>query len=262
MIVINLRSVLYGGRNTFVGYESGLKTSTSDSTYVGSQAGLFEDNGYKNIYLGSNAGPPNVIPAHPGLGRILVGANATTAGTPSVPWCGNDIGLGFQSTIESCNQIKLGNTALKSFRVGSVASWSTPSDRRLKSDITEAVRGLSFIHRLQPVQYRFQGSKALRTGFIAQEVEKADPLFPGVVKPDHPQNFYALEYDAFIPALVKSVQELNGNLNRMQPPPARGNDLAHLKWIVLWWVLTGVCFGLCMTMQWKISAHMRPPKRR
>ncbi len=57
----------------------------------------------------------------------------------------------------------------------------------------------------------YEGPKKLRTGFLAQDVEKiAEDLgynFDGVFKPQHDKDHYSLAYSQFIMPLVKSVQE-------------------------------------------------------
>jgi len=90
-----------------------------------------------------------------------------------------------------------------------VASWTTASDRSLKTDIQVAKRGLSFIKALRPVLFELKGNKSTQLGFIAQEVEAVDETFPGLLKPENSNDFYALNYEAFIPALARSIQEID-----------------------------------------------------
>lgn len=88
-------------------------------------------------------------------------------------------------------------------------AWSNASDSRLKKDVKDSQRGLEFVNQLRPVDYDLKASNKPETGFIAQEVELADPSFPGVIKPAHDQDYYSLTYTDFIPSLVKSIQELD-----------------------------------------------------
>lgn len=59
-----------------------------------------------------------------------------------------------------------------------------------------------------------------RSGFIAQEVEKAAMAsgynFSGIVKPKTPQEHYGLSYELFVVPLVKAVQELNDSNKKLQ----------------------------------------------
>jgi hypothetical protein len=56
-----------------------------------------------------------------------------------------------------------------------------------------------------------EAAQIRRTGFIAQEVEKAAMAsgydFSGIIKPKTEQDHYSLSYDAFVVPLVKAVQE-------------------------------------------------------
>jgi hypothetical protein len=56
-----------------------------------------------------------------------------------------------------------------------------------------------------------EASSIRRTGFIAQEVEKAAQAsgynFSGIVKPNSPSGHYGLSYELFVVPLVKAVQE-------------------------------------------------------
>ena len=56
-----------------------------------------------------------------------------------------------------------------------------------------------------------EASAIRRTGFIAQEVEKAALVtayeFSGIIKPKTAQEHYGLSYESFVVPLVKAVQE-------------------------------------------------------
>jgi hypothetical protein len=129
--------------------------------------------------------------------------------------------------------------------VNSSGTFNTTSDGRFKYHIREDVKGLDFILRLRPVTYQFDtkklaaftggkanladaanptdsGNLALqtayketeqirRTGFVAQEVEKAAADagydFDGVTIPKTDRQYYSLSYASFVVPLVKAVQE-------------------------------------------------------
>jgi len=65
-----------------------------------------------------------------------------------------------------------------------------------------------------------QASAIRRSGFIAQEVEKAADAtgydFSGIVKPKTEQDHYGLSYEAFVVPLVKAVQELNAQVGQLR----------------------------------------------
>ena len=121
--------------------------------------------------------------------------------------------------------------------------FTTPSDGRFKFNIREDVKGLDFILKLRPVTYQFNTKKEedfirgvngggadagggssgaqpvayseammiRRTGFIAQEVEKAAKMtgydFDGLNAPKTDKEYYSLSYSSFVVPLVKAVQE-------------------------------------------------------
>ena len=68
---------------------------------------------------------------------------------------------------------------------------------------------------------------ALRTGFIAQEVESAATNlgyeFSGVDKPKHDADFYSLRYAEFVVPLVKAIQEQQAIIAELQ------NELNKLR---------------------------------
>jgi trimeric autotransporter adhesin len=99
---------------------------------------------------------------------------------------------------------------------------------------------LDFIMQLRPVTYQFdvkrfdsqlglqntdnasynEAELLRRTGFIAQEVEKAATStgynFSGVIKPVKQGDHYSLSYDAFVVPLVKAVQEQQQVIDQQQ----------------------------------------------
>ena len=139
--------------------------------------------------------------------------------------------LGYNAQINASNKVVVGDANITS--IGGQVGWTTISDGRFKKDITENVPGLLFITKLRPVTYhhnmnaiaqilntpdslRLKESEILagamlRTGFIAQEVEKAaNDLgfdFSGVDKPKSDDGYYGLRYAEFTVPLVKAVQE-------------------------------------------------------
>ena len=253
LTVLDLSNPEPGFYNTFVGESAGWQNQGGANIFIGRSASPSNMTGSNHIFMGASSGTPS------GSHAICIGFFAgDTSGTSSLEGA---ISLGHRSSAAG-NKITLGkNPDLKNFFVGSVAAWPTPSDRALKTNITDSARGLSFVRQLRPVQYQFEGSADPRVGFIAQEVEQTDSQFPGLVKPQHAQDFYALQYDSFIPSLVKSVQELHGQIQTFNAPPARASGLGPLKWIAMLCALTLVCLGACLYMHMKIRAWAALPER-
>jgi hypothetical protein len=116
--------------------------------------------------------------------------------------------------------------------IGGKVNWSTYSDGRIKKDIRDDVKGLSFINKLKPVTNfkdlrkiasithspdsvdfpgKFDGEHIRYSGFVAQDVEKAAKEtgyeFSGIHKPKNQNDLYSLTYVDFVISLVKAVQE-------------------------------------------------------
>jgi hypothetical protein len=197
--------------NTFLGNHAGAGNTSAFNTFIGTNAGQFDINGHGNMYIGFNTGPASnsINPVHYAV--IALGSNAMVSNALTQ----NAIALGSATSAVS-NQIKLGDNTLTTFKVGSVAQWPTPSDQHLKSDIHDAKRSMSFIRGLKPVLYEMNDHSMTRLGFIAQDVEKTDAHFPGLVRPAVKGDFYALNYEAFLPAIASSIQEIDDRLKKLE----------------------------------------------
>jgi hypothetical protein len=204
-----------GSYNTTNGMVSLYNNSTgSHNTAIGYRTLLFNTTGSYNTAIGEDA--------------TVNSGNLTNA-----------TAIGYGATVNASNKVRIGNGAVTSIE-GQVA-FSVPSDGRFKFQVKEDVKGLDFILQLRPVTYQFDvkrfntqysqagagnessnGNYALqaaydeatsvrRSGFIAQEVEKAANTvgynFSGILRPQTPEDHYSLSYEAFVVPLVKSVQE-------------------------------------------------------
>ncbi len=199
-------------------------TALSGNTAVGSHS-LFNTTAGNNTAIGTRAG----ITVIDGVGNTLVGANADVY----KPQINNGTAIGYLAIVNSSDKVRIGNTKVKVIE-GEVA-FSSSSDARFKYNIKKNVPGLDFIKRLIPVTYYFDDEKMdhftrtgelsnpmvhstsskeikqLRTGFLAQDVEKAAGEsgfdFDGIHKPMNDKDHYSLAYGLFVVPLVKAVQE-------------------------------------------------------
>ena len=229
-----------GVNNTAIGFQAmGINsTVTADyNTAVGYQAAIGLTNQNYNTCVGYQAGLL-------GLGTgTLIGAGIVQNAAGYT----NATALGYSTTLDGSNRVRLGNTAITS--IGGYAGWTTlPSDARYKRNVREDVSGLDFILRLRPVTYSVDvekivadlgedftadplGNRLLReqvpeilaarkekaliryTGFIAQEVDSAAKAvgydFSGVDKVTNSDRMLGLRYAEFVVPLVKAVQEQN-----------------------------------------------------
>ena len=101
---------------------------------------------------------------------------------------------------------------------GSVKYWiDKASDKRLKENIAPAtINALDAINKLNMVEFDFiKDKKHEKVGLIAQEVEK---VIPQAISrnPENEDDFLHIDYTAFVPYLIKAIQELNQKIERLE----------------------------------------------
>lgn len=116
------------------------------------------------------------------------------------------------------------------------ATYLTTSDSRLKSNIHDMNDALVLIQKLRPVYFDYNidyskveneqlrekmlNSDKNRLGFVAQEVQK---ILPQSVSTRESDSMLCLQYDDFIPLLVKGMQEQSVIINSLK------DDISQLK---------------------------------
>ena len=214
-----------GTGNTAAGFESLSSNITgTNNTAIGNSC-MDNSLGSNNTAIGYNAMAGNTT----GGSNTAIGASANVTGTALT----NATALGYNARATASNMVRIGSATVTSIN-GAVA-FTVVSDGRFKSNVQERVPGLAFIMKLRPVTYnldvrkidRYTGmadsmmqnqaasyDKAeaiVRTGLIAQEVEKAAKEagydFDGVHKPQNDKDPYGIAYAEFTVPLVKAVQE-------------------------------------------------------
>lgn len=219
-----LRAMQLGAGNTAVGASAMQENVAGDfNVAVGFSAMSSGQNGDRNTAIGAFADVATFGPT-----------NATA--------------IGHGAFSNRSNKVRIGDPSVTIIE-GQVP-FTTPSDGRFKFAVQEDVKGLDFILKLRPVSYQFnvrqfdetvraeqksenrpketEASKEAyaealnlrRTGFIAQEVEKAAKAsgynFSGLVNPKNEKEYYSLSYESFVVPLVKAVQELNAEIERLK----------------------------------------------
>ncbi len=213
-------------RNTAVGSQALFaNTSGGDNTAVGYGALENNNTGGENSAFGSLARTGSSGSFNTVIGFSAQSADGITDATA----------IGSNANVGTSNTIQLGDNNVTA--VNSFGTFNTISDGRFKFNIREDVSGLNFILKLRPVTYQLDTRKIAnslvsgnrlasytntnyndlpsmnirRTGFIAQEVEKAADEtgfnFDAVKKPKNEQDHYSLSYEEFVVPLVKAVQE-------------------------------------------------------
>lgn len=102
-------------------------------------------------------------------------------------------------------------------------NFSSTSDRSLKKDIVDIDKGLAFINQLRPVSYLWDTEHmpfAHRTyGFVANEVRDLVQDESSLVYTNQGGVFdgkLAVDYQSYVPVLVKAVQELSARVAQLE----------------------------------------------
>jgi hypothetical protein len=232
-----------GSVNTAIGAAALYSNTTGNANTANSAALYFNTTGSYNTAIGYSALYSNTT----GNYNTAIGfsANANAADLNNVT------SIGYEAPSTSGNQVRIGNSSVTG--IGGYASWTNFSDGRAKKNIRADVPGLAFINRLQPVTYnldldaidgllkidktkttgkyelpqelieinkkaREAKEKVIQTGFIAQDVEATAKSigydFSGVDVDE--VGIYGLRYAEFVVPLVKAVQELSEQNDRLQ----------------------------------------------
>ena len=111
---------------------------------------------------------------------------------------------------------------------GNIVTWtvqtSSPSDIRLKEEITNSDLGLDFVKQLRPVSYKLKADPKHQKGygFIAQEVENLIGDKSSLVyhEPDwkvgDETGFKTIHYPSYIAVLTKAIQELTAKVEALE----------------------------------------------
>ena len=101
-----------------------------------------------------------------------------------------------------------------------------PSDKRLKKNIKSIAKeyASSILDKLNPVFFKFKDDEKgrMRVGLIAQEVQQScDDPTPYVCESNMdiegmPENFLAVDYNSFVPLLIKGYQELKEEIKELK----------------------------------------------
>jgi hypothetical protein len=183
-------------------------TSGSCNIAMGIGAGLNMTSGSGNIGIGFQA----LVCATSARNNVEIGANNFIGGAYSPP---------FLITTE-CNRVVIGSTATTNAYVQ--VGWTTFSDIRDKTEVTALPVGLDFITQLEPISYRFKESRdsdeavgPVRYGFSAQQVLETEGENPVVVDTENLDKLKITDAH-LIPILVKAIQELKEEIDRLKNP--------------------------------------------
>ena len=250
---LSLAANTTGIGNTALGF-SALRYSTGSSNVGVGRGTLSYNTGDFNTGIGLNSLNNNSTGTqNTAVGAYSLNSNSTGIQNTALGYFAdvladnlvNATAIGYNAKVTASNKVRIGNGAVTVIE-GPVA-FTTPSDGRFKYNIQEDVRGLAFIMKLRPITYQFdmkrfdeqpgtgnvslvnydEASLMRRSGFIAQEVEKAALEskydFNGIIKPKSEKDHYGLSYESFVVPLVKAIQE------QQQIIEEQKEELLHVK---------------------------------
>ena len=221
-----------GGANTFMGYQtagSGNVTGDANNGF-GTSALLQLTSGNNNVGVGNAAG----MDITSGEGNICIGHDSGRSASPS----------GSISTGD--NQICLGNNNITA--ISQRVSTTVTSDQRDKTDVVDLSVGLDFVKALEPVVYKWDQRSdyldpeddsvtidnvtpdgthkkpQLDVGFLAQKVVEQEEALGHKISDQTnlvsslsvDGTRYGLKYEKFVPILVKAIQELSAEVEKLK----------------------------------------------
>jgi hypothetical protein len=221
-----------GSSNTFMGYQtggSGVITGGANNGF-GTSALLQLTSGDNNIGVGNAAG----MDITSGDGNICIGHDSGRPASPS----------GSISTGD--NQICLGNNNITT--ISQRVSTTVTSDQRDKTDVVDLSIGLDFVKALEPVVYKWDQRSdyldpeddsvtidnvtpdgthkkpQLDVGFLAQKVVEQEEALGHKISDETnlvsslsvDGTRYGLKYEKFVPILVKAIQELSAEVEKLK----------------------------------------------
>ena len=234
-----------GTNNTANGFEVLYSNTTGSFNTANGDGALYSDtsgssntaNGEQALY-GNTTGSDNTANGIVALYHNTTGSNNTALGYAADVSTGNltnATAIGNGALVDATDKVVIGNTSVSS--IGGQVGWTNYSDERVKTNVEPNVPGLTFIKLLQPVTYNYDINKENEllgvkndskeyagkhdiesitfSGFIAQHVDVAAKSagydFSGV---DKHGSIWGLRYSEFVPAIVKSVQELDNKIEQ------------------------------------------------
>ena len=205
-----LRNNSIGDENTAFGFRALFANTNGDNNTASGYHALYNSSGFSNTAIGHSAGF-----------SITTGSSNTFLGAYTNPSENNlthATAIGAYANVNASYKIRIGSDSVTV--IEGAVPWFTPSDRRLKQNITPSLLGLSFITRLTPMSYTYIADKTnvRRDGLIAQDVEKVmqelGVEFSGLQK--SPDGTYSLAYSDFVMPLVNAVKEQQTKIDKLE----------------------------------------------
>jgi hypothetical protein len=124
----------------------------------------------------------------------------------------SNINSGFEPAAD--NTYSLGRNGVRWVAVWAVNGTIQTSDAREKNNVRDVPYGLAEVLALRPVAFTWKKDDEASLGFIAQEVW---PLLPETCRPPATdKELWGMQYDRFVPVLVRAVQELAAKVHALE----------------------------------------------
>lgn len=120
---------------------------------------------------------------------------------------GNDLSYASSGTFEVL--VATGDVRWKGTATGTV---STPSDARLKENVSDIVNALDKLSQLRPVEYDLKADGAHNYGVIAQELEA---IYPEMVNVDD-DGILSVEYQQLITPMLAALLEMDARITALE----------------------------------------------
>lgn len=213
-------AAVYGANSSSFGVYSYGRFGVSDSTLVTNLNADYLDGNHASAFLTTSgtAFDSNSLGGYAASSwtRIF----ATNSGNANAGGSGINL-LGSTSTgIAGAYVGTSGTSNIVTFTV----QTTSPSDVRLKEEISDSDLGLSFVKQLRPVSYKLKNDPKHQKGygFIADEVEQLIQLGSSLVyyEPDwkvgDETGFKTIHYPSYIAVLTKALQELTAKVESLE----------------------------------------------
>jgi len=234
------RNITTGAENVMMGSNAGASiTTTSRNVAIGREA-LKNINGGNNVSIGYQAiqgtsGATQTAHSNVGIGyaslTLVTSANKNVAvgyqAGDSITTGENNIIIGYGADASSAtvdDEITLGDSNIATLRCN-VQTISSLSDARDKTNVIDLPEGLDFITKLRPVKFEWATRDgngkdgSFEHGFIAQDLQTAqkenDADYLNMVMDENPNRLEA-SYGKLVPILVKAIQELTMEVNKLK----------------------------------------------
>ena len=145
-------------------------------------------------------------------GGVNAAYSLTVTGTGSGGTTGGLGSATFQGNINSGGSLSVAGSATFQGNI-SAANFTEPSDRRLKTNITDVSSCLDSVLAMRPVYYELREDSGKSTclrqiGFVAQEVQDALPRRgEGVVYKINEEGYLGISYNKVAPIIVGAMKE-------------------------------------------------------